>query len=154
MTGPTAEPAAADRVVVDASVAVTWVLDEADSGRARALLDEWARRETRLLALGLLASELVSVMAQRVRRGELRPAEGVAVVRAVLLLCPPAPSPELSIRALELVAEPGGGGTYDLHYVALAEQERCELWTADGRFWAKVGPRLGQDRWIGEVASV
>ncbi len=40
--------------------------------------------------------------------------------------------------------------TYDPHYLALAEREGCEFWTADERLWNAVKADLPWVRWLGE----
>lgn len=39
---------------------------------------------------------------------------------------------------------------YDAHYLALAEREGCDFWTADERLWKAVRPQLTWVRWLGE----
>ena len=41
---------------------------------------------------------------------------------------------------------------YDAFYVALADIEGCELWTADRRLTNLVQPRFPQVHWLGETA--
>lgn len=38
---------------------------------------------------------------------------------------------------------------YDAHYLALAEREGCEYWTADQRLWNTVKAALPWVRWLG-----
>lgn len=40
--------------------------------------------------------------------------------------------------------------TYDPHYLALAEREGCEYWTADARLWNTVKGKLAWVRWLGD----
>ena len=54
-----------ERLVIDASVAVKWVVPEPDSDRAEALLDH------ALMAPDLLFAECANVLWKKVRRGEL-----------------------------------------------------------------------------------
>ena len=53
-------------------------------------------------------------------------------------------------KALEMASRFGQGAAYDAHYLALAESLRCELWTADEKFYRSVGQELWHLRWIGE----
>jgi predicted nucleic acid-binding protein len=59
----------------------------------------------------------------------------------------------LSTRALELADRFGLSATYDAHYLALAEREGCEYWTADERLWNSVRAQLGWVRWLGEYSA-
>jgi predicted nucleic acid-binding protein len=54
-----------ERLVIDASVAVKWVVPESDSARAEVLLDHG------LVAPDLLFAECADVLWKKVRRGEL-----------------------------------------------------------------------------------
>ncbi len=49
-------------VCVDASLVVKWLVDEPDSHRALALLEEWIVQGTRLIAPSLLDYEVGSVL--------------------------------------------------------------------------------------------
>jgi predicted nucleic acid-binding protein len=40
---------------------------------------------------------------------------------------------------------------YDMYYLALAEREQCDLWTADRRFVRTVGTRSSRTRWVGTL---
>ena len=40
---------------------------------------------------------------------------------------------------------------YDMFYLALAEKEQCDLWTADRRFVRLVGSRSNYCRWVGDL---
>jgi hypothetical protein len=41
----------------------------------------------------------------------------------------------------------------DARYLALAERESCEYWTADERLWNSVRAQLGWVRWLGEYLA-
>ena len=143
-------------VVVDASIAVKWVLDEPDSARARALLGAWASQGVVLLAPALLAYELANILRQQNRRNILTLDEAREGLRRVLLggiHFDSAMPLALSTRALELADRFGLSAVYDAHYLALAEREGCEYWTADERLWNSVRAQLGWVRWLGEYSA-
>jgi predicted nucleic acid-binding protein len=73
--------------------------------------------------------------------------------QALAIQCVP-PSPELHERALYWAARMNHHKSYDAQYVALAEQERADLWTADQRL-AKGARQIGAGwvHWIGERVS-
>ena len=52
-------------------------------------------------------------------------------------------------RSLGLAAEFGLGSTYDALYLALAESEGCEMWTADLRLCRAVDDRFSLLRCLG-----
>jgi len=64
------------------------------------------------------------------------------------------PTPGLHEQALRWADRLGHSKTYDAHYLALADQEGLELWTADRRL--ANGARqaaISWVRWIGEVET-
>jgi predicted nucleic acid-binding protein len=117
-------------LVVDASVAVKWLIQEPLSDKAIAVL---ARPEA-LIAPDLLVAEVANVLWKKVRSGELT--EIVALERFAALRSMGLdlrPSPPLAARALSFAIE-AKRTVYDALYLALAEQEDCLFVTADERF--------------------
>ncbi len=80
-------------VVVDASVAVKWVLEEPHTSEATALLAEWEEGGVEILAPALLSYEVSNALFKRVRRGELTIEEAKTGLEAVLAALP-APADE------------------------------------------------------------
>ena len=131
-----------ERVVIDASVAVKWVLDEPGSPQARRLA------AARLEAPDLLLVECASVLWKKVQLGDLRQAE--AAERLGLLNCAPvtwASSPDLLEAALRLALDLRHP-VYDCLYLALALQLAIPLVTADRRFALTVSRRPALARYI------
>jgi predicted nucleic acid-binding protein len=115
-------------LVVDASVAVKWVVDEEGSEAAAELAIE------DLEAPDLLYVEAANVLWTKAQRRELTEAE--AAERLALLLEAPLrliPSKGLLERAQALAFELEHP-VYDCVYLALALDRDTELVTADGRF--------------------
>jgi predicted nucleic acid-binding protein len=118
--------------VVDASVAVKWVVDEVGSEEAAAL------RGDELRAPDWLHAECTNVLWAKSRRKELTSEE--AADRLAILLEAPlllSSSRQLLDRALALALELAHP-VYDCLYLALALECRCPLVTADERFVAAV----------------
>jgi predicted nucleic acid-binding protein len=115
-------------LVVDASVAAKWVLDEEGTERALAL-----RSEDGLIAPSLLVIEVGSAIWKAARRELIAPANAIAAIRDVLLPFEAlVPDEELRVPALALALNLRHP-IYDCFYLALAERERCTLITADAR---------------------
>ena len=113
-------------LVVDASVAALWVLDQEGSDRALAL-----RHEDGLIAPSLVAAEIGSALWKAVRRGDVKRADALAALDAALLPFEALiPMEELHARALELAIDLQHP-IYDCFYLALAERERAPLASAD-----------------------
>ena len=60
-----------DIAVVDTSIAVNWMVQEADTPAALALLADWIGRGITRLAPSLLVYEVVNALYQHVRRSEI-----------------------------------------------------------------------------------
>jgi predicted nucleic acid-binding protein len=141
----------ADDVVVDASLALKWTIEEPYSAEARALLANWHNNQRRLLAPALFLYEVSNVLAKRMRRGQLVLEQAKERLRFLVdngpLLRQAA---ETHFRALEFAVQLRLPSAYDARYLALAEFQRCECWTADERLWNSVKKELAWVRWIGE----
>ena len=138
-------------VVVDASVAVKWLVREEDTDKALALLRAWHEEEVTPAAPHLLPFEVANALHRKVFRGQLSVGDSTRMIAQLtgsrIELHQTA---GLHARALELASELQQGAVYDAHYLALAEEFDCELWTADQRFHRAVSDRLTHVRWLGE----
>ena len=138
-------------VVVDASLAVKWLVREEDSPGAHAMLAVWDREEQQLAAPHLLRFEVTNALHRRVARGELAVHEAAALAEDLFSDFDFDTTPHLHTRALELASELGQGAVYDSHYLALAESLGCELWTADERFYRAAGTVFDSVHSLSEV---
>ena len=137
-------------VVVDASLAIKWAVLENDSERALALLDLWQVRGEQLLAPPLFRPEVTNVLHQKTRRGVLDRSDAAEMSDALISLVAVREPPGIYGRALALAGELNLSATHDALYLALAESEGCEMWTADRRFVRSVQARFDRVRWVGE----
>jgi predicted nucleic acid-binding protein len=118
-------------VVVDASVATLWVLEQDGSDRALSL-----QNADLLIAPSLIATEIGSALWKAARRGEISRHHAVSALQsAVLPMHELVPDELLRERALEIAIDLDHP-IYDCFYLALAERERCALVTADKRLVA------------------
>jgi predicted nucleic acid-binding protein len=121
--------------VVDASIAVKWLVDEPLSAAAALLLED----EPVLMAPDLIYAEVANALWAAARRGRLSHAE---VREALDLLADaplvvPATAKELMIAAAQLASDLDHP-VYDCLYLALAIREQRPVVTADRRFHEKV----------------
>ncbi len=121
-------------VVVDASVALKWIFDEADSAKALHLLSSWQGQRIQPIVPSWFATEIANKLYQEVRQGNLTVAEARAlhreVMRQVVVI---GDEPLDAERAIEIADAASQRASYHAQYLALAERLGCELWTADGR---------------------
>jgi predicted nucleic acid-binding protein len=121
-------------LVVDASVAVKWFLDEPGDREARALVE----RSEALIAPELIVAEVLNAIWKRLLAGDadIRQGSRVAAVLPKLLAQIRSLGP-LAARALEIAAELRHPA-YDCFYLALAEERRAKLVTADRRLLSRL----------------
>lgn len=143
-------------VVVDASIAIKWVLKETDSHIALALLDDWIDSEIEIHAPSLLTYEVTNAFYRRIRKGEIPfydVRRGLTEIIYKVIVFDFPEEPDFNIRAMELGQQFGLPATYDTHYLALSESMGCELWTADLRMWNTIKGKLGWVRWMGDYPT-
>ncbi len=135
--------------MVDASVAIKWLLPEAYSDECLALLD----RGEPIIVPDFLIAQVGAGLAKRVRTGDLKPA-WTEQAMATLLRLPlvHVSTTELAIEAVGLAAH-GKRQFHDAAYLALAVREGVPLITADWRWYAVVntGPLKGFVKFVRDV---
>jgi predicted nucleic acid-binding protein len=126
-------------LVLDASVAVKWFVEEPGTAAALALLTH----DESLIAPDLVIAEVANVAWKHLMRGDLR-RQQIAHVPGALprMFAELWPTRWLASRAFEIAAELRHP-VYDCLYLALAEREGATLVTADRRL---IG-RLAGSRW-------
>jgi predicted nucleic acid-binding protein len=119
-------------LIVDASVAVKWVVDEPDSDLALALY----QNESDLAAPTLIVAEVGNTLWKKCRRKLVTERQMAlaleALPRFLKQLCE---LPELAPRAGELAVR-FDHPIYDCFYLALAQRENAAIVTADERLFA------------------
>lgn len=144
------------KVVVDTSLVLKWILNESDSNKALTLLAKWQSEKAAMIAPALLAYEVTNSLYQQVRSGKFTldaAKQGLTDVILIGLTFDFSSYLALSTRAMELTRRFGLLATYDMHYLALAERENCELWTADTRMWRAVKGELDWVHWLGDYSA-
>lgn len=141
-------------VVVDASLAFKWLVEEVDSEKADSLAEVWNDGGIQTVAPYFMSAEVTNILRQRVRRGDMSVEEGLCLIQKLLLSgIELYHSMDIHLRALELASELGQGAAYDSHYLALAELLDCEMWTADERFYRSASPAAPRLRLLAEFVA-
>ena len=141
-------------VVVDASLAIKWVLKEPYTEEALALAEEWAAAGTRPSAPCLLLVEVTNVLHRRAMMGHISLSQARQLLAGLLDIgIEIRESPQIHFRAMELAQKLQRPAVYDTHYLALAGILGCDLWTADERFFNSVKGRQPQIKWLGEFKA-
>lgn len=119
--------------VLDSCVGFKWLVVEQDTDKARKLRDEYRQAIHALLAPDVFPVEVAHALTRAERQGRITPAEGAQLMTDMLNTLPQLfPSLPLLPRAYQ-ISSAARIGVYDCLYVALAEQQGCELVTTDAR---------------------
>lgn len=139
-------------VVVDASLAVKWVLIEPFRTEARRLLDDWEQHGVRRIVPCLFLSEINTPLLKLRREGQITLAAARLGREGILAAVTVVPDTAvITLRALEIADVLALRTAHDSLYIALAEREDCDLWTADERFYNVAHARFRLVRWIGAL---
>lgn len=145
----------ADAVVVDASAAVKWVLQEENSDHAEQLLRDSIERNVAIATPPHFLAEVSNVLFQRPLRGDPAVRITDAVARQALdeflgieirLLLPTGIYEDAYTFGRTHMLR----SIYDSLYVVLARHLGCELWTADRRLLDALGDAAPWVRFIGD----
>ena len=123
-------------LVIDASIAIKWVVEEAGTPESLAL-----RQQAKLIAPELLVAECANILWKKVQRAELSKDEALFAARLLqaseIELLPARSLLEAATRIAIELDHPA----YDCLYLALAVERDCRFVTADERFHRKLGER-------------
>lgn len=140
-----------DKVCVDASLALKWVLPETYTDKAQELLRDWITKGFTLISPTLFIFEVVSALRNKVHRQIITQEEGFSALNQIghgrieLIF-----SLNLAERSWRISEDLGLPTAYDAFYLALAEEEGCEFWTADENLVnILTRHKVGWAKWIG-----
>lgn len=127
------------KYAIDASVALKWVLPEIDSDKAIRLRTAFQNVVHELISPDIFLIEVSNSLARAERNGVIP--QGVADVHLtnIVSTCPHLYAYQPILRRALAIACSAKHGIYDCVYVSLAEQEKCELVTADDRLIKRLG---------------
>jgi predicted nucleic acid-binding protein len=140
-----------DKVCVDASLALTWLLSIEKDNRADTLRRQWQKDKIKLICPPMFHSEVTSVLREEVFFKRLSAEEG----EEVFLLYSDIPViviSDMSIyrKAWELAKKYNLPRTYDMQYLAVAELADCEFWTLDRKLVNALQGKNKRVKWVGD----
>ena len=139
------------QVCVDASLTILWLLPTQRTPQATELLEQWVRAGVDLIGPPLFDAEVTSTIRLNVYLNKILPEEGEEAFSGYSALAVRTVSPPgLYRRAWELAIDYNQRRTYDMQYLALAELEDCEFWTADRSLVNSLKRKNKRIRWVGE----
>ena len=121
------------RYVLDASVCLCWVIARPLSLKALQLRDDFQKAIHELIAPSHFPGEIASALTKAERQKLIPVGDARRLIQDILNTPPVLYAVDtLFYRAVEISSQTRAG-FYDCLYVALAEQENCELVTADDK---------------------
>jgi predicted nucleic acid-binding protein len=127
-------------LVIDASVAIKWVIPESQSDLATAL-----RRRFRFAAPELIVAECANILWKKTRRGEISPAEAVLAARSLeradIEFVPARPLSRHATELSILLDHPA----YDCFYLCAAKARGEIFVTADERLVRKLNQPVAKE---------
>jgi predicted nucleic acid-binding protein len=130
------------KYVLDASVAIRWVIPRPLTPKAVRLRDEYRRQIHELVAPAVFIDEVAGALTKAGRQKDI--AIGQAAPLSVKVMnSPPVLIPHTSLiaRAIDISSRTRSAYS-DCLYVALAERERCELVAADQKSVNNLAPHF------------
>lgn len=119
------------RYILDASVAFKALVVENHSATSRQLIEDYRNGVHELIAPDILPIEVGHALTKAERQGRVSPVDGFALWSSLMVDIPQLfPSLSLSARAYVL-SSLNRLGLYDCIYVALSEQENCDIISDD-----------------------
>ena len=126
-------------VCVDASLVLMMLLPGDRTGQAKALWREWRQQGRVLVCPPLLYAEVPSVLRSSVFFGRISAQDGDQAFQEFRYLgVQVSPRRDLHVLAWDLAKAHNRPRVYDAMYLAVAQAEGCDLWTADKRLFNAV----------------
>lgn len=139
-------------VVVDASLAVKWLVREVYTEQAFTLARSWVGAGVRPIAPYLMPVEVANALYHKAAQHQLSWEVAIQLLDGLIGAGIQLQEPiGLHPRAVQLAGSLQQGVVYDAHYLALAEMLDCEMWTADERFYRAANSQFPRIHWLGEV---
>lgn len=141
-------------IIVDASVAMKWLVDEEWSDAAEALRTDVHNFGGTFASPPHFRGEVTNAVYQRVRRGLLSVDDALAAItRFSATEFIVFSAPDLYDVAFGLALRYRLATIYDALYVAVAQELQVPLWTDDRRLLNALGGDFPYVRWIGRYSA-
>jgi predicted nucleic acid-binding protein len=138
------------QVCIDANIIVWSLVAFPLSDAAEGLLRTCRETETALIAPALLAFEVTATLRRLVYLKQITPAEGeYAFARFLRIEIHLSSHPGIFPLAWELAKELNRSRAYDTAYLAVAQANQCDFWTADEKLYNAVHAKLPWVKWLG-----
>jgi predicted nucleic acid-binding protein len=128
------------KYVIDSNVALKWVLPEQHTDKAIQLRDDFRNAVHELLSPDIFPVEVLHALTRAERQKRIPVGTGHRLWQSVMTDTPALHAHITLLDRAYQIASPARIGIYDCLYVALAEQEGCELVTADDKLLKNLQP--------------
>jgi predicted nucleic acid-binding protein len=140
--------------VLDASAALKWQFeDEEATDVAQVLLTDFVDGRIKLITPSLFPYEIISAVNVAINRGRIGEEAGYRAVDYITSLGIELRSADGLVEPIFRIARRYGLSPYDSAYLALAEREKCVLFTGDKRLCNAVKTHLPWVKWIADYPS-
>ena len=138
-------------VCIDASLVLDWLLAEEQNSRVSNLINIWNKDKYEIVSAPLFYAEVTSVLREKVYFRKINPERGeqaFLLSQTIKIRC--YRDTKIQMKAWELAKILNLPRAYDMQYLAVAELEDCELWTADRKLVNSLKGKNERVRWVGE----
>ena len=141
----------ADKIVIDASVALKWQFkDELETEQALQMMKDFVDGKTELISPALFSYGIVNAMHIAVLKERMPEKEALGAINDILSvgikLVDFSDSAELAFS----LAQKYNRSAYDCAYLSLAQKEDCPMFTADKRLFNALNNKVRFIKWIGD----
>ena len=137
------------KAVIDGSVALKWQFEEEEASEsATLLLKDFVDGKIELMTITLFSYEILSAMNVAISRKRISEAVGKKALNYLAILGIEERSFEGLLDQTFRMARKYNLSTYDCAYVALAQRERCDLYTGDWKLFHVADIHLPWVKWI------
>ena len=121
------------KYILDASVAFKWLIAETDTPKALKLRDDFRNGAIELISPDFFPCEVIHTLTKAERQGRITQKEGAKLFLDFVATLPQLEQSFPFLARAYTITSAVRIGVFDCVYVALAEQENCEMVTADTR---------------------
>lgn len=126
------------KYVLDASVALSWVMPRPSTLKALALRDDFSRQFHELIAPSTFLAEVASGLTKAERQKLIPVGKAVLFLADIRQTCPTLLSYDPVLYRATEISSRIRSGLHDCLYIAIAENEGCELVTVDDKLLKNV----------------
>lgn len=139
------------KVCIDSSLAATWISYAKHTAAANLLRQEWAKNGVEFVSPPVFYPEVMGFLQQQVLSRGMLPEEA----DEAFSICLEIPikivgSEDVYRTAWQVSKEPDLNLSWAAQYLAVAELENCEFWTADRRLASLAQEKRTWVKWVGD----